>query len=76
MLAVVYDVDPLDRAVPPVAAAYQSMVSPAPGVAEILTVPDPQREPLTAVGADGTALTVAVTAVLDELTQPVVVFLA
>ena len=52
------------------------MVSPAPGVAEILTVPVPQREPLPAVGTDGTALTVAVTAVLDELTQPVVVFLA
>jgi hypothetical protein len=29
----------------------------------------------TIVGTAGTALTVAVTAVLDELTQPVVVFL-
>ena len=52
------------------------MVSPALGVAEILTVPVPQREALPAVGADGTALTVAVTAILVALTQPVVEFLA
>ena len=52
------------------------MVSPAPAVAEMFTVPVPQRDPLPAVGAEGTAFTVAVTAVLVDDTQPVVVFLA
>ena len=45
-------------------------------VAEIFTVPAAQREPGTPVGDAGTALTVAVTAVLAAETQPVVVFLA
>ena len=52
------------------------MVSPLPGVAEMFTVPVPQRDPLPAVGADGTTFTVAVTAVLVAEIQPVVVFLA
>jgi len=52
------------------------MVSPAPGVALKETVPAPQREPGVPVGADGTALTVAVTAVLDAAKQPEVEFLA
>ena len=46
-----YDVDPLSSKVPPVDSEYQSMVSPVPGVAEIATVPAPQRDAL--VGADG-----------------------
>ena len=53
-----YEADPLDKAVPPEAAAYQSMATPAPAVAEIVTAPFPQREALTAVGAVGSALTV------------------
>ena len=54
---------------PPVAAAYQSIVSPAPGVADIETDPLPQREPPVPAGAAGTALTVTV---VDPaaLTQP------
>ena len=51
------------------------MVSPAPAVAEMFTVPVPQRDALPADGADGIALTVAVTAVLADEMQPVVVFL-
>ena len=46
------------------------MVSPLPGVALNETVPVPQREPGVPVGADGTAFTVAVTAVLVDV-QPV-----
>lgn len=53
-----YEADPLDKAVPPEAAAYQSMVTPAPVVAEIVTEPVPHRDALTAVGAVGSALTV------------------
>jgi len=45
---------------PPVAAAYQSMVSPAAGVAVITTVPVPHLAAGPAVGATGIALTVAV----------------
>ncbi len=66
---------PLESIEPPDEAAYQSIVSPEPGVAEMVTVPEPQREALPAVGVDGEALTVAVTAVLVADTQPVVVFL-
>ena len=64
------------NAVPPEAAAYQSIVSPAPGVAEIVTVPVPHLELPAPDGADGTAFTVAVTAVLVAEIHPVVVFLA
>jgi len=46
-------------------------------VADKLTVPGPHLEPFTGVvGAAGIALTVAVTCVLGEETQPVAVFLA
>ena len=72
---VVKEVDPVISAVPPLAAAYQSIVSPAPGVAEMVTVPVPQRELGTAVGAAGNAFIVAMTADLAE-TQPVVVLRA
>ena len=48
-----YEVDPLSSKVPPVDSEYQSMVSPVPGVAEIATVPAPQRDALPADGADG-----------------------
>ena len=63
------------RTVPPVEAAYQSIVSPAPALADIVTVPVPHRELSVPVGALGIAFTVAVTAVLVAEVQPVVVFL-
>ena len=66
---------PPESTLPPLKAAYQSTVSPAPGVAEIFTVPGPHIDPLVPTGADGNAFTVAVTAVLVEDPQPVVVFL-
>ena len=62
--------------VPNVAALYQSIVSPAPGVAVIVIVPVPQRAAGPPSGTDGMLFTVAVTAVLVGETQPVVVFLA
>jgi hypothetical protein len=67
---------PPDKGVPPVAAAYQSMVSPEPAAADIVTVPVPQREPPVPLGTDGLLLMVAVTVVRLEERQPVVVFLA
>jgi hypothetical protein len=78
MLGVVNDVvpEPPARTVPPVAAEYQSIVVPARLVAEIVTAPVPHLDPLIAVGVVGNALIVAVTGVLVEETQPVVVFLA
>lgn len=66
---VVNVVDPDASNVPPLAALYQSMVSPAPGVADIVTVPVPQRDAGTAVGAAGIGVTVTATG--DEVTtQP------
>ena len=52
--------DPLNNNVPADERLYQSMVSPAPGVAEIDTVPVPQRDADPAVGADGIGFTVVV----------------
>jgi|KBSSwiStaDraftv2_1062776.scaffolds.fasta_scaffold321820_3 hypothetical protein len=77
MLGVVYDVVPVPpvRTVPPVAAAYQSTVSPAATLADIVTVPVPHLELPAGVGTLGIEFTVAVTGVLDADTQPVVVFL-
>jgi hypothetical protein len=67
---------PLTRTVP-VEEVYQSIVQLAAGVALKVTVPEPQRALLlAAVGAAGTAFTVAVTAVRDADTQPVVLFRA
>lgn len=68
--------EPPARTVPPVAAAYQSTVSPAGIVADIVTVPVPHlvKGPAPAVGAPGTGLIVAVTAVRVADTQPAVVF--
>ena len=76
MVKLVVPVPPVSTA-PPDAAAYQSIVKPAPGAAtEIATVPVPHLAPFVApVGAAGTAFTVAVTAVLVAETQAVVVFL-
>ena len=72
----VNDVLPLNKAEPPEAAAYQSIVSPAPGVAVIVTVPVPHLAAPEPAGAAGTVLTVATTAVLVAARHPVVVFLA
>ena len=66
---------PVPNAAPPVDAANQLIVSPLPGVAEIVTVPLPQRAAEVPVGAEGIAFTVAVTAVRAE-THPVVVLRA
>jgi hypothetical protein len=63
---------------PPVAAAYQSTVSPPLTLALKTTVPVPHlvNGPAPATGAVGTGLIVAVTAVLPVDTQFVAVFLA
>ena len=78
MLGVVKDVvpEPPAKTVPPVAAPYQSIVSPAAGVAERVTVPVPHLEAPFPVGGLGIGFIVAVTGVLVDKTHPVVVFLA
>ena len=59
--------------VPPLDTSYQLIVSPAPGIAEIVTTPVPQREPSTAEGAEGPVMTEAVTGVLESDLQPVTI---
>ena len=66
---------PVPKLEPPVAAAYQLIV-PADAVAPNVTVPVPQLLPGVVAVMVGTELTVAVTAVLKEDRQPVVVFRA
>ena len=75
MLGIMNDVTPVPPASgdPPVAAAYQSTVSPAPAEAVRVRVPVPQREAPVAEGAVGLLLTVAITAVRLADTQPVVI---
>ena len=51
---------PVANGEPPVAFAYQSIVSPAPAVAEIATLPPPHIALLVPVGATGNAFTVMV----------------
>ena len=53
ILGVVNEVLPEESAVPPEAAAYQSIVSPVPGVAVKVTVPVPHLDTLAV--ADGRA---------------------
>jgi hypothetical protein len=72
MDGVVNEFEPVKRAVPPDAAAYQSIVCPAPGVADIVTDPVPQRDADVPDGGVGFAFIVAVTAVLVAEIQPVV----
>ena len=60
---------PPAKTTPPVAAEYQSIVSPAPGVAVMVTVPVPHRALGPAIGATGNAFTVAVV-VPAALVQP------
>jgi hypothetical protein len=68
MLGVVNDVDPLKRAVPPVGAAYQSTVSPGPGVAEIVKVPVSHLELPVPTGGFGAGFTMSTAE--HELWQP------
>lgn len=76
MTGVVKVNDPLTRADPPTAEVYQSIVSPAPAVADIFRVPLPQREAPEPAGVAGTAFTVAVTGVRVFERHPVLMFLA
>ena len=65
---------PPDKTEPPVNAAYQSIVSPELTLALIATVPVPILEPSTPdVGLLGKGFTVATTAVLVAVVQPLVV---
>jgi len=61
---------PVVKTEPPVEAEYQRISIPVAVVAEIFTVPVPQREAPTAlVGTAGSALIVATTAVREVETQ-------
>ena len=71
ILGVVYDV-PVPSDVPPVKAAYQFNV-PALAVAPKVTVPEPQTELGVVPDIVGTALTVATTALLVAVVQPLAV---
>ena len=62
--------------VPPLVASNQSIVSPAPAVADNVTVPVEHLETLLPLADAGNAFTVAITAVLDDDVQPVAVVLA
>ena len=66
MLGVVNEVEPVDKAVPPEAAAYQSTVIPEDTVADNETVPVPYVEPSTPTAEAGNGFTVAVTIVLVD----------
>ena len=60
---------PVDKTLPPVAAAYHFIVAPLDGVADRLTVPVLQREPLINELMDGDVAMPAITAVLADV-QP------
>jgi hypothetical protein len=66
---------PLNNAVPPLDAAYQSITAPDDDALNT-TVPVPQREAAVTDGFAGTAFTVAVAAVREADRQPVVLFRA
>ena len=76
IVGVVKEVDPLSNAVPPDDAAYQSIVSPASGVAESIKLAETHPTSPVPAGAPGVLFIVAITAVLVAEIQPVVVFLA
>ena len=71
MLGVVNDV-PVPSDEPPDEAAYQLIV-PAEAVAPNVTVPDPHLEPGVVPVMVGIVFTVAVTAVLEAVVQPLAV---
>ena len=58
MLGVLYEVASDESAVPPLAVAYQSILFPEPGVADIVTVPVEHLELFPAVGTAGNGLIV------------------
>ena len=66
-----YDVtpDPLVNTVPPVFAAYQSIVEPVAGVADKVTVPVPHLDAEDTVGAAGKALTVILGALFELIVE-------
>ena len=80
MPGVVNEVTPVPpaSAVPPLAALYQSMVSPVPADAVRVTVPVPHlvKGPAPEAGDAGSGITVAVTVVLDDETHPLAMVLA
>lgn len=76
MEGVVNEVEPLNKGDPPDEAAYQSIVSPVPGVADMITVPAPHLAAPVPPGVTGLAFTVAVMAVLVAEMQSAAVFLA
>jgi hypothetical protein len=63
--------EPVVSMLPPEVAPYQSMVSPAPGVPEMATVPVPHRDPFVAEGAEGNAGLLNVTEPIFELTHEI-----
>jgi hypothetical protein len=71
ILGVVNDVTPNPelKIVPPVDAAYQSIVSPEAGVAEIKTVPASHLDPFVPLGKLGVVIS-CVTLMLDVEEQP------
>jgi hypothetical protein len=71
ILGVINEV-PVPNEVPPVKAAYQ-FNEPALAVAPNVTVPVPQTEPGVVPETVGTALTVATTALLVAVEQPLAV---
>ena len=72
MLGVVNEEEPVDNAVPPVAATYQSIVMPDTVVADNETVPVPHLVPFTPTTDAGKGFTTALTIVLATASQPVV----
>jgi hypothetical protein len=73
---VVYDAFPDNKGVPPVKAEYQSIVAPVDAVAVTVEVLPLQIVLLLVDVIVGTGLTVTMTAVLELLRQPIVIFLA
>jgi hypothetical protein len=63
----------LAKFVPPTAAEYQSIVSPAAGDADTVIIPDEHLFALVPVGAFGKGFIVAINAVLTEEAQPLIV---
>ena len=71
ILGVVNEVTPEPdvNTAPPLETPYQSIVSPAPGVADIITVPVAHTDPPVPLGADGEEIS-CVTVMLDVAVQP------
>ena len=70
MLGVVKLTEPVDNNIPPVEALYQSIVSPAPALADKITLPTPQDAASEPIGIEGNGLIVAMTAVREVDEHP------